>query len=134
MNIRNIDKIYIYERDNRRCFYCNKYLKFKQITLDHYLPKSYGGTQDVYNLVVCCKKCNKLKGSFVPKDYEDTIINLFKRAVSDRKIRGKGIDVDIRELMKVDRIELITDCFVFQSPTMRFYVRENKVEKMVYLG
>lgn len=36
--------------------------------------------------------------------------------------------------MKVDRIELITDCFVFQSPTMRFYVRENKVEKMVYLG
>ena len=79
MKITNSEKTYIYERDGRKCFYCKKDLKYRQVTLDHYLPKSKGGKEEIYNLVLCCRKCNKLKGNRIPKDYKKMILKLFKR-------------------------------------------------------
>ncbi|QIB27924.1 HNH endonuclease [Caloranaerobacter azorensis] len=138
MKLGNKDKLYIYQRDLKRCFYCGKKLKFHQITLDHYFPVSKGGTNDVFNLVTCCKKCNKLKADFLPQDYEAVILKLFLTAVIDDKIIGKGLNIDNKklkkELLNVNRIECITDRFIFQSNSMRFYIKDNYVTKVVYLG
>lgn len=32
------------------------------LTIDHIVPLSKGGKNGLYNLQVCCVKCNKLKG------------------------------------------------------------------------
>ena len=51
-----------------RCFYCKKVLLFEESTLDHKVPKSKGGSNDIENFVLSCKKCNGKKGS---SSYED---------------------------------------------------------------
>ena len=138
MNIPNSEKIYIYERENKKCFYCGKSLKFRQITLDHYLPKSKGGTKEVFNLVLSCRKCNRLKGNRVPNDYEDKIIILFQQAFDDEMIKiGKLIipREDLKEqILYIDRIEYIEPNFVFQSKYMRFYIKNNTIERIILLG
>lgn len=37
--------------------------QFELMTIDHVLPKSKGGTNDLENLVPCCNRCNTKKGN-----------------------------------------------------------------------
>jgi 5-methylcytosine-specific restriction endonuclease McrA len=62
------------EQDGK-CHYCHK--PMDKITVDHKKPKSKGGHSSMNNLVACCVKCNKRKGS---KPYEQ-----FIREMSDAK-------------------------------------------------
>lgn len=127
------DKRYIYMRDGGRCYFCGKELLFKQISLDHYLPKSKGGPNDSFNLVCSCRRCNKYKKSSVPEDYKDVLMELLKKAVEDGQITSIGIKK--RELTwlinEVYRLEAIGEYTVFQSSSNRFYVRNNKIDKIV---
>ena len=50
-------RIPILERDEYMCAYCGR----KAETVDHVIPKSKGGTEDPFNLVACCKGCNRKK-------------------------------------------------------------------------
>lgn len=57
----------IYARDGYRCAYCGCDLlgsldALMGASIDHVVPKSKGGTNDVSNLVACCTPCNRLKG------------------------------------------------------------------------
>ncbi|WP_432405748.1 HNH endonuclease [Wukongibacter sp. M2B1] len=127
------DKRYIYLRDKGICHFCDKELQFKQISLDHYLPKSKGGPNDVYNLVCSCKQCNKYKKSTIPDDYKEVMLNLFKRAVRDGKMTSIGVkQKDLTDLTdKVYKIEKIGEDIVLQSNTHRFYVKNNMVHKII---
>lgn len=131
-------KSYIYERDGRRCHFCDKRLRFHQASLDHYLPRSKGGTSDIFNLVLSCKKCNKLKKSSIPDDFEQVMIELFKTGVRDGMIRISSAQFpgdEIRSMVEnVDRVEAINPHVVFQGANYRLYVRENRIVKVVYLG
>ena len=49
----------ILQETNYRCIYCSKLAT----TLDHIIPRSRGGQHLQSNLVGCCVKCNKDKGS-----------------------------------------------------------------------
>lgn len=44
------------------CKICNKQLKRKQVTMDHIMPRSKGGSHDVENLQILCQDCNNKKG------------------------------------------------------------------------
>ena len=44
-------------RDNYTCAYCNQYGD----TVDHILAKANGGTDDDWNLITACRKCNGKK-------------------------------------------------------------------------
>ena len=50
----------IYKRDHYTCQYCGS---IKDLTIDHVIPKSKGGTNKWNNLVTCCRKCNLKKGN-----------------------------------------------------------------------
>lgn len=41
------------------CPYCNK--PCDNPTIDHFIPVAQGGTDDVENLVLCCRACNSSK-------------------------------------------------------------------------
>lgn len=45
------------------CAYCGKKLTRQNATLDHVIPLSRGGDDSPRNLVWCCLKCNREKGS-----------------------------------------------------------------------
>lgn len=55
----------IYLRDDHSCQYCGKKT---ELTLDHVVPVSRGGTSDWDNLVTACAKCNHSKGDKLLKD------------------------------------------------------------------
>ena len=41
------------------CFWCKVELTFKQATVEHVIPRSEGGTNDVENLAIACGCCNQ---------------------------------------------------------------------------
>ncbi len=50
-------------RDRNTCQYCAVVLPAGELTLDHVLPRSRGGTSTWENLVACCHSCNRRKGN-----------------------------------------------------------------------
>lgn len=54
-------------RDNNSCQYCGEKLSPSQITIDHIVPKSHGGTTCFTNCAICCRKCNIKKANRTPE-------------------------------------------------------------------
>jgi 5-methylcytosine-specific restriction endonuclease McrA len=48
----------IIQRDKYICGYCGKKFKKDQLTIDHILPKSFGGKNTWKNTITSCKACN----------------------------------------------------------------------------
>ncbi|HEU5343585.1 MAG TPA: HNH endonuclease [Ktedonobacterales bacterium] len=53
-------------RDEEICQYCGKH--FRELTLDHVIPRSRGGMSTWENLVACCRSCNGRKGNRLPQE------------------------------------------------------------------
>ncbi|NLK71919.1 MAG: hypothetical protein GX285_02725 [Clostridiales bacterium] len=138
MDYKKTVKKYIYERDGRKCRFCDKDLLFRQISLDHYVPKSKNGPDDIFNIVLSCKKCNKYKMDKILPDYDETIIENFKQAVIDKKILESSEHLKYQELSEmiksVDRVESIGEITIFQGKNHRFYVKDNNIFKIIHLG
>jgi 5-methylcytosine-specific restriction endonuclease McrA len=58
---------YLLEKFNRTCVYCGT--KDATFNLDHFYPKSRGGSDKVSNLVLSCVDCNQKKGAKLPADF-----------------------------------------------------------------
>ena len=59
--IRPEKRLAIYVRDSFRCLYCGADLRHAapaDVTLDHLLPRSTGGSNEADNLVTACRACN----------------------------------------------------------------------------
>jgi 5-methylcytosine-specific restriction endonuclease McrA len=50
-------------RDRNTCQYCGVLLGSGDLTLDHVIPRSRGGSSTWENLVACCHPCNRRKGN-----------------------------------------------------------------------
>ncbi len=53
------------------CHYCGRKVAYKNITMDHLVPLARGGRSTKENLVPSCKKCNNLKKSMLPLEWEE---------------------------------------------------------------
>ncbi|MFP4219604.1 MAG: HNH endonuclease [Phormidium sp.] len=54
---------YVYERDNFTCVACGKTHQQARLTIDHIIPVSKGGSNDLSNLQTLCFTCNRLKSN-----------------------------------------------------------------------
>ncbi len=63
---------YVLLRDGYVCHYCRLKLTV-EVSVDHILPRSAGGQDIAKNLVACCLKCNKNKGSISYESYVERI-------------------------------------------------------------
>ena len=57
----------VLERDGFRCRYCGTSGTANQLHVDHVMPVSRGGTDDMSNLVASCHACNLGKGALLLK-------------------------------------------------------------------
>ncbi|MGB2696934.1 MAG: HNH endonuclease [Candidatus Zixiibacteriota bacterium] len=55
----------ILKRDGHTCQYCDE--TNTQMTVDHVIPKIYGGQDSWENLVCACIRCNNIKGNRTPE-------------------------------------------------------------------
>lgn len=91
----------IQSKFGNRCAYCGEKLKYKNLTLDHVIPKSMGGDRSEGNLYPACRKCNRSKRDLSVEDFRETLGGgLFyfeKRAQEERHLLER-----LRELTKED--------------------------------
>lgn len=98
-------------KDKCKCVYCEfdgtKFENWRQLQIDHIIPKSKGGDDSVENLAVACCRCNQHKKDFDPGqsikltlgDKREKLIELAKKYVK-KKIdeEKKAFDAMIKEL------------------------------------
>jgi len=58
----------IFARDKNRCQYCGKKVPTSELSLDHVIPRTQGGTSNWKNIVCACTNCNKNKGGRRPEE------------------------------------------------------------------
>jgi 5-methylcytosine-specific restriction endonuclease McrA len=66
-------------RQRWRCYWCNCRIFMNQsgvvkqendtATLDHYIPRSAGGSNDIENCVAACYTCNRTKADRMPTTF-----------------------------------------------------------------
>lgn len=56
----------VFERDGYACVYCDSPLN---LTLDHIIPQSRGGSHTPDNLCTACRSCNSSKGARTPEEW-----------------------------------------------------------------
>ena len=60
---------YVLLRYQHRCFYCLGESKDQILEIDHFIPRSKGGSDRVANLVLACHSCNQAKGNTLPQEW-----------------------------------------------------------------
>jgi 5-methylcytosine-specific restriction endonuclease McrA len=64
----------VFYRDRFQCQYCAQTFVRSELTLDHVIPRSKGGTTSWDNVVSCCKSCNNKKGDKLPQHFAMKLI------------------------------------------------------------
>lgn len=67
----------IYNKYNGKCALCGRYILYEDMTLDHIIPLSKGGADEVENLQACCYIDNQFKGNINPDDFMERITEIF---------------------------------------------------------
>lgn len=139
MKVKYVDKHYLFYRDGMHCRFCGKVLRYDKMSIDHYLPRSLGGTDDVFNLVSSCKRCNCQKQNKLPEDVEAVHIRQFIDGVAKKKIlptSALGMTPVMLETIasEVNRSYPYGHVTVFESNHYRLYVEDNKVTKTLVIN
>jgi len=66
----------VFWRDKNVCQYCAKWFEYKELTMDHVIPKSHGGLKIWNNIVTACHKCNSKKSNNTPEQARMPLINI----------------------------------------------------------
>jgi hypothetical protein len=53
----------LFRRDRNHCLYCGSHHLDRDLTRDHVLPRSRGGSDEWDNVVAACRRCNHRKGN-----------------------------------------------------------------------
>jgi 5-methylcytosine-specific restriction endonuclease McrA len=91
--IHKAERLAIYLRDDFTCVYCLRDLHSANpfdVTLDHLLPRSLGGTHEPTNLMTACRSCNSSRQA---KDWQTWAT---KKAVSRiKRLRYKELPLSL---------------------------------------
>lgn len=74
---------YLLEKFNHTCVYCGA--TNKPFNLDHFHPKSKGGSDRVSNLVLSCVECNQAKGDKLPAEFLSERLDILAKIEKQRK-------------------------------------------------
>jgi len=58
----------VFLRDSFRCQYCGSRYATQNLTFDHVVPRSRGGTTNWDNVITACARCNLRKGQRTPDE------------------------------------------------------------------
>ena len=63
-------------RDRSTCQYCGGRFSFRDLTMDHVVPKSRGGDKTWTNIVASCRRCNGRKGDKTPEEARMPLVRI----------------------------------------------------------
>lgn len=66
----------LYIHANGICAVCGKPLQLQEVSLDHYIPLSRGGADDIENLEVTHTSCNRIKSDLLPEELTSELMDI----------------------------------------------------------
>ncbi len=68
-----------------RCGYCrvSEIDVGSELTIDHFVPRASGGSDEIENWVYCCHRCNEFKGNFWAPDSPQRILHPVRDRIAD---------------------------------------------------
>lgn len=66
----------IYAKSEGRCALCGKFTRFDEFTIDHILPISRNGSNDLDNLQCTCKQCNGIKQNLTEPELMAVLVQI----------------------------------------------------------
>lgn len=102
-----------------RCGYCNtrEIDAGAELTLDHFQPRSRGGTDTEENLVYCCHACNEFKTDYWQPDSPHRILHTLRDAVNEHLVEEEsGLLRGLSEtgVFHVNKLQLNRPALVFR--------------------
>ncbi len=109
-NLTKKQRFTILKRDNFTCRYCGRKIPEVILEIDHIVPVSKGGTNELNNLITSCRDCNRGKGADYETDedfecsldyYECEIVNLTNFILTEKereKIKKFALNYGFEEL------------------------------------
>lgn len=107
----------VFKRDNYKCRICGKSPSTHpelSLEIDHFLPVSKGGTNDIDNLQTLCIVCNRGKGNddslnMETKERIDNLLErinpeILKQLLLDKNVRVVANEADYTELKRLSEI------------------------------
>lgn len=75
--------LHLYSQQEGKCYYCGQTLEISQdsrvgVSVDHKIPQSRGGSNDLDNLVLCCRSCNILKSNHMEFELLDCLARIYR--------------------------------------------------------
>jgi len=106
--IRQEKRLAIYLRDGMACAYCGTAVEAGiQLNLDHIKPVERGGTNEAENLVTCCERCNKSKGTRSMWAFCQAVAQYINHGLDANQIRAHVIQCSCAELPMLHAKQLI---------------------------
>jgi 5-methylcytosine-specific restriction endonuclease McrA len=91
----------LFVRDRHICAYCAGDFHFDELTREHIVPVSRGGTDSWMNCITACRGCNGRKGNRLPEEARMSLMYLpyVPSLHEDMILRGRRILVDQMEFL-----------------------------------
>ena len=72
-NIPNTKRAQVYAKYDGCCAYCGRRITFRELDIDHFVPKSKGGGNELQNLFPSCQRCNRMKADLTIEEFRKEI-------------------------------------------------------------
>lgn len=92
------DRISIYRKTDGHCYLCGELVAFNSFEIEHHIPVSKGGTNELCNLFCSCHNCNSIKRNVYPQDFMEKISQIFMYQM-EKKYSGSPLWEDAKALM-----------------------------------
>ena len=91
----------IYEKTQGHCYLCGEFVNFNSFEVEHEVPLSKGGTNDLGNLYCSCHYCNTIKQDIYLQDFMKKISQIFMHQMKIQSRDNLRLKFIYRELSKM---------------------------------
>lgn len=96
------ERLTIYRKTKGHCYLCGEFVDFDSFEVEHKIPLSKGGTNNLNNLFCSCHCCNTIKQDIYPKDFMKKISQIFMNQMQlqyGNSLRWRIIHRELNKMM-----------------------------------
>lgn len=113
-------------KGENRCYYCGKIFPNEEMTVDHFIPLSFGGPTISENLVPACKTCNGKKRDMTFQQYQRY---LQAEKLGETQIRRFLFELfKEQEEMRKTKEYIIPKDWIVEKPINDIIINDKKVQ------
>lgn len=84
------ERLAVYRKTEGHCYLCGEFVDFDSFEMEHSIPVSKGGTNNISNLFCACHRCNTIKHDACPEEFMDRVVRIFLYQMQKRN--GKRME------------------------------------------